>query len=452
AYWRNLCDGIDSSRRFDRATLRAAGEPDAVAGDPLYVPVAAPNDDADQFDAALFGYARADAEALDPQQRLFLQAGWHAQEHAGHTPRHAVPRTGVFAACRLSTYPGLDAFRTLGPSQVRGMQALLGNDKDYLATRAAYKLGLTGPALTIQTACSSSLVAVHVACESLRVGECDMALAGGVAVSFPQQQGYLYQPGMIFSPDGRCRPFDTRAQGTFAGHGVGVVVLRRLADAMADGDRVLAIVRGSAVNNDGHRKAGITAPSEAGQQDVVRDAMAMAAIGPDDLDLIEAHGTGTPLGDPIEIEGLRAALAGRSPGAPRCLVGAVKGNIGHLDTAAGIAGLIKTVLAVHHGTIPPTLHCEQPIPALDADDSPLAAATAAMPWPRAVRTAGVSAFGLGGTNCHVIVQSAPDSDSNSAPASAGAVDDAAAPVLLLSAASAAALRGLAGAYAQAWRS
>ncbi|WP_172966049.1 type I polyketide synthase [Cupriavidus pauculus] len=452
AFWRNLCDGIDCSRRFDRATLRAAGVPDAVAGDPLYVPVAAPIDDPDQFDAALFGYARADAEALDPQQRLFLQAGWHALEHAGHAPRHAVPRTGVFAACRLSTYPGLDAFRAHGPSQVRGMQALLGNDKDYLATRVAYKLGLTGPALTIQTACSSSLVAVHVACESLRVGECDMALAGGVAVSFPQQQGYLYQPGMIFSPDGRCRPFDTRAQGTFAGHGVGVVVLRRLADAMADGDRVLAIVRGSAVNNDGHRKAGFTAPSVAGQQDVVRDAMAMAAIGPDDLDLIEAHGTGTPLGDPIEIEGLRAALAGRSPGAPRCLVGAVKGNIGHLDTAAGIAGLIKTVLAVHHGTIPPTLHCEQPIPALDADDSPLAAATAAMPWPRAVRTAGVSAFGLGGTNCHVIVQSAPDSDSNSAPASADAVDDAAAPVLLLSAASAAALRGLAGAYAQAWRS
>ncbi|WP_019448446.1 type I polyketide synthase [Cupriavidus sp. BIS7] len=445
AYWRNLLDGRDCSRRIDRATLCAAGVSPALADDPDYVPVAATIEAADQFDAPLFGYSRADAESLDPQQRLFLQAAWHALEHAGYAPRHVPHRTGVFAACRMSTYPALQAFRDAGPSQVRGIQSLLGNDKDYLATRTAYKLGLTGPALTVQTACSSSLVAVHLACESLRSGECDMALAGGVAVSFPMEAGYLYQPGMIFSPDGTCRPFDAAAQGTYAGHGLGIVVLRRLEDAMRDGDTVMAVLRGSAINNDGERKVGYTAPSVAGQHEVIREAMSVAGIAADDVDLIEAHGTATPLGDPIEIEALRGALAARDPSAPRCRIGSVKGNLGHLDTAAGIASLIKTVLAVHHGTMPPGLHAETPNPALRLDESPLALIYAPEPWPRAVRTAGVSSFGIGGTNCHVIVQSAPPA----APRSVS-IDDAETPALLLSAASPSALRRMAAAYAEAW--
>nr|WP_315596509.1 polyketide synthase [uncultured Cupriavidus sp.] len=447
AFWRNLRDGVECSRTFDRDSLHAAGIDAAQIDDPSYVPMAAPIDAPDQFDAALFGYSRADAEMLDPQQRLFLQAAWHALEDAGHAPGNELCRTGVFAACRLSTYPALAMFRDAGPSQVRGMQALLGNDKDYLATRTAHKLGLTGPALTVQTACSSSLVAVHLACASLQAGECDMALAGGVALSFPMGVGYLYQPGMIFSPDGKCRPFDAAAQGTYAGHGLGIVVLRRLAEAIDDGDTIYAVLRGSAINNDGNRKVGFTAPSVAGQREVVQEAMNMAGVHADDIDLIEAHGTATPLGDPIEIEALRGALAGRDRHAPRCRIGSVKGNVGHLDTAAGIASLIKTILAIHHGTIPPSLNFQTPNPTLRIDDSPFTVVTRPEPWPRPVRTAGVSSFGIGGTNCHVIVQSAHVPARRTV-----ADDDPNDPTLLLSAASEPALRKLAGAYADTWKS
>src|SRR6218665_2388440 len=310
-FWHRLVNGQQFIRRVSQQELLDAGLPPSTVSAPNFVGIGSVVRDADAFDAELFGYSRQEAESIDPQQRLFLQIAEVAQ--------------------------------------VKGLQSLMGNDKDYVATRVAYKLNLRGPAISVQTACSSSLVAVHMACESLRAGECDMALAGGVAVSFPQQAGYLHQPGMIFSPDGLCRPFDAEAQGTFGGNGVGAVVLRRLADALRDGDPIVAVVLGSAINNDGGRKVGYTAPSVAGQSEVIREAMALAGVESQQIGLIEAHGTATPLGDPIEVEALRCVFHRRGDGPP-CGLGSVKSNLGHLDTAAGIASLLKAVLAVERAT------------------------------------------------------------------------------------------------------
>ncbi|WCM94110.1 SDR family oxidoreductase [Acidovorax sp. NCPPB 2350] len=449
AFWRNLVDGHPCSRRFSRQELIDAGLPPSTVDAPNFVGIGSVVRDADAFDAALFGYSRQEAESIDPQQRLFLQIAWHALEHAGYAPRDVPHKTGVFGSARVSTYPGKEPLRIAEVAQVKGLQSLMGNDKDYVATRAAYKLNLRGPALSVQTACSSSLVAVHMACESLRAGECDMAVAGGVAVSFPQNAGYLHQPGMIFSPDGLCRPFDAEAQGTFGGNGVGAVVLRRLADALRDGDPIVAVVLGSAINNDGGRKVGYTAPSVAGQSEVIREAMSLAGVESHQIGLIEAHGTATPLGDPIEVEALRSVFHQRADGPP-CALGSVKSNLGHLDTAAGIASLLKAALAVERATIPPSLHFRHPNPALRLDDSPFHVPAQAQPWTAPVRRAGVSSFGIGGTNCHMIVASLPDElrAANTEPAPGEPVAPPAG-ALLLSAASEGALRRLAGAYAQA---
>lgn len=362
-FWQNLLEGRECSRRFTREELLAVGLDAAIIDDPHYVNIGTVLDNADCFDATLFGYSRQEAESMDPQQRLFLQAVWHALEHAGYAPGAVPHKTGVFASSRMSTYPGREALNVTEVAQVKGLQSLMGNDKDYIATRAAYKLNLHGPALSVQTACSSSLVAVHLACESLRAGESDMAVAGGVALSFPQQAGYRYQPGMIFSPDGHCRPFDASAEGTWAGNGLGCVVLRRLRDALLSGDPIISVILSSAVNNDGNRKVGYTAPSVAGQQAVIEEALMLAAIDDRQVGYIETHGTGTPLGDAIEIEALRNVYAPR-PQDQRCALGSVKSNMGHLDTAAGIAGLLKTVLAVSRGQIPPLLNFHTPNPAL----------------------------------------------------------------------------------------
>ncbi|NMG02877.1 beta-ketoacyl synthase N-terminal-like domain-containing protein, partial [Azoarcus taiwanensis] len=278
AYWANLLAGRECSRQFSRQELLDAGIPASVIDDPAFVPRGTVVPDAEAFDAELFGYSRQEAELLDPQQRLFLQMAWHALEHAGYAPRAVPHKTGVFGSARISTYPGREAINIAEVAHVRSLQSLMANDKDYVATRAAYKLDLRGPALSVQTACSSSLVATHLACESLRSGECDMAIAGGVAVSFPQVSGYLYQQGMIFSPDGHCRPFDAQAQGTYGGNGVAAVVLRRLSDALRDGDPVVAVVLGSAINNDGSQKVGYTAPSVLGQREVIADAWALAGV------------------------------------------------------------------------------------------------------------------------------------------------------------------------------
>jgi len=449
AYWANLVAGRECGRRFSRQELLEAGISASVIDDPAYVPRGTVVADAGSFDAELFGYSRQEAESIDPQQRLFLQIAWHALEHAGYAPKLVPHKTGVFGAGRISTYPGREAINIAKVAHVHGLQSLMGNDKDYVATRVAHKLDLRGPVVMVQTACSSSLVATHMACESLRSGECDMAIAGGVAVSFPQVSGYLYQRDMIFSPDGYCRPFDAQARGTYAGNGVAVVVLRRLSDALRDGDPAAAVVLGSAINNDGGRKVGYTAPSVAGQREVIIDAWGLAGVRSQQIGMIEAHGTATPLGDSIELQALHAVFHAPGQG-PTCALGSVKSNMGHLDTAAGIASLLKSVLAVERGTIPPCVHFRQANPTLRLEDGPFHVPIGAQPWDAPVRAAGVSSFGIGGTNCHMVVASLPRELRRQAEfreEKDGPTQD----VLLLSANSEGALRRLAGAYAQALR-
>lgn len=406
-FWNNLLAGRECNTRFTREALLAAGLDPATIDAPDYVNSGTVLENAGHFDAALFGYSRQEAESIDPQQRLFLQSVWHALEHAGYAPGAVPHKTGVFASSRISTYPGREALNVTEVAQVKGLQSLMGNDKDYIATRAAYKLNLHGPALSVQTACSSSLVAVHLASESLRAGESDMAVAGGVALSFPQEAGYRYQPGMIFSPDARCRPFDADAAGTWPGNGLGCVVLRRLRDALLARDPIVSVILSSAVNNDGSRKVGYTAPSAAGQQAVIEEALMLAGLDSSQIGYVEAHGTGTPLGDAIEMEALRNAFASGHRDKP-CALGSVKSNMGHLDTAAGIAGLLKTILAVSRGQIPPTLHFRTPNPALRLEESAFTVPVTPRAWNDDRRYAGISSFGIGGTNCHMIVASLPD--------------------------------------------
>ncbi|WP_208012513.1 non-ribosomal peptide synthetase/type I polyketide synthase [Cellulomonas shaoxiangyii] len=423
ALWRNLRDGVDAVTRFDDDDLRAAGVADATRDDPRYVPVWGRLDDADLFDAAHFGYSAREATLLDPQQRVLLEVAWHALEDAGHAPGAFHGRVGVYAGASVSTYLLGTLLRGRGlPPGADGLELLVANDKDYLASRISYKLGLTGPAVCVQSACSTSLLAVHLACQALLDDECDMALAGGVTVRFPQDAGYLHQEGMILSPDGRCRPFDARAAGTVAGNGAGLVVLRRLADALADGDRVDAVIRGSAANNDGATKVGYTAPSVAGQASVVAAALAAAGLRPRDVTAVEAHGTGTQLGDPVEVAALTKVWAQDGDVAPGSVtIGSVKSNVGHLDCAAGVTSLVKAVLQVRHGELVPSVHFEEPNPGAGLEGSPFRVATATTPWePDGPRRIGVSAFGFGGTNVHVVLEQAPPRPAPPAPAAADA--------------------------------
>ncbi len=364
---------------------------------------------ADCFDAPFFDMTPREAELMDPQHRLFLETSWLALEDAGLDPATFTGRVGVFAGSGQSGYWQRyvePAIRHLGTGAF--FQALTSNEKDFLATRVAYRLNLRGPAVNVQTACSTSLVAVHQACRSLLAGECEAALAGGVSIGFPQRRGYLFQEGGIYSPDGHCRTFDARAGGTVSGNGVGVVVLKRLADAQADGDPIRAVIRGSAINNDGSLKVGFTAPSVDGQVRVIRQALAEAEVDPAAIGLVEAHGTATELGDPIEVEALRQAF-GPGLAADSCALGSVKTNLGHLDAAAGVTGLIKTVLALEAGELPPSLHFEVPNPRIDFTQGPFYVNTRRRPWPRngKPRGAAVSSFGLGGTNAHVVLEERP---------------------------------------------
>ncbi|HEX6199631.1 MAG TPA: beta-ketoacyl synthase N-terminal-like domain-containing protein, partial [Thermoanaerobaculia bacterium] len=414
--WRNLRAGVESIRFFSDEELAHAGFDPAELRDPSVVKARGALDDPDLFDAAFFGYSPRDAEVIDPQQRLFLESAWQALEDAGHAPGpHGVdrgdarpPRVGVFGGVsesawlhRLRSDPELA--RTVG-----GQQIAISNHPDYLATRVSYKLHLTGPGVAVQTACSTSLVAVHMACRSLVEGECDLALAGGASVRVPEVSPYRYAEGGIVSPDGHVRAFDARARGVVSGSGVGVVVLKRLDDAVADGDAVRAVIRGSAINNDGGLKAGFTAPSAEGQAEVIREALAAAGVDPSTVGYVEAHGTATPMGDPIEVQGLtRAFGACRAGGRKTCALGSVKTNLGHLDAAAGVAGLIKAVLALERREIPPSLHFEEPNPEIDF--GPFFVADRLLPWEPngAPRRAGVSSFGIGGTNAHVVLEEAP---------------------------------------------
>jgi amino acid adenylation domain-containing protein len=406
-FWVNLRDGVESIRTFSDAELLAAGIAPDLVSNPRYIRSRGVLDDVEWFDAGLFGYTPREAELMDPQHRVFLECAWEALERAGYDPEQYRGAIGVMAGANLNTYVGNLLSNAEALASVGGVQSLISVAGDFLATRVSYKLNLRGPSLTVQSACSTSLAAVQLACRSLSTGDCDLALAGGVSVSVPYIRGHLYAEGGIASPDGHCRAFDSEAQGTVPGNGVGIVVLKRLDDALRDGDDIQAVIIGAALNNDGARKVGYTAPSAEGQADVVARAHADAGITADTIGYIEAHGTGTPLGDPIEIRALTQVF-GRGPG-KTCAIGSLKTNVGHLDSAAGVAGLIKTVLALRHREIPPSLHFERPNPAIDFAMSPFEVNARLREWPsgRTPRRAGVSSFGIGGTNAHVVVEEAP---------------------------------------------
>ena len=409
-FWQNLRTGVESLNTFTDAELDAVGVNATVRALPGWVRRGTVLENADHFDAGFFGYSPREAQLIDPQQRVFLECAWEALEDAGYAGEPEGRAMAVYAGSALNTYvlsqllPNRELLASVG-----GYQIMIGNDKDFLTTRVSYKLDLHGPSMAIQTACSTSLVAVQVACQALFRGECDMAMAGGVAINFPQGTGYQYQEGMIFSPDGVCRPFDVDARGTRAGAGAGIVLLKRLDDAIADRDTIHAVILGAAINNDGAGKAGFTAPSIEGQMEVIATAQALAGVTPDTISYVEAHGTATPLGDPIEIAALTRVFRESTDATAFCTIGSLKANLGHLDAAAGVAGLIKTVLALRHRELPPQLNFRAPNPQLQLDASPFRVATTIEPWARrdTPRRAGVSSFGIGGTNAHVVLEEAP---------------------------------------------
>ncbi len=415
SYWRNLRDGVDSITQFSAEELVQAGVPSSVVKNPSYVRARGLIADEDGFDATLFGMGAHEAERTDPQHRIWLECALSALEDAGCNPQTYKGLIGVFAGVGSPDY--LLRWPSAGGDPLTSYQLIIGNDKDFVATRTAYKLGLHGPCMAVQTACSSSLVAVALACQQLLSFQCDMALAGGASLSVPTRVGYWYRDGMILSPDGKCRAFDARAQGTVPADGVGAVVLKRLSEAIEDGDDIYAVIRGVALNNDGEAKVGFTAPSVSGQVDVITQALAYAGLTPRDITLIEAHGTGTALGDPIEFAALDQVF--RAGGAPRahCALGSAKTYVGHMNCAAGIAGLIKAVLSIKHRALPAMLHFEKPNPEIALSDSPFYVNTQLKSWTATgPLAAGVSSFGIGGTNAHVIVAEAPARSAVSPPA------------------------------------
>jgi thioester reductase-like protein len=409
AFWQNLRDGIEAVLHYSDAELLEAGVERSMLDHPSYVKAGTVLDDIDLFDAPFFSINPREAELMDPQQRLFLECAWEVLERAGYDPATYTGRIGVFGGTFMSRY-AFNLYSTPGLVEMVGETAIRwGNDKDYLAPRVSYKLNLKGPSININTSCSTSLVAVHIACQSLLNGECDMALAGGVSLNSAEKAGYIYQEGDIVSPDGHCRAFDAQAQGTVFGSGLGIVVLKRMADALADGDQIYAIIKGSAVNNDGADKIGFSAPSVAGQTEVIAEALSMANIAPETINYIETHGTGTPLGDPIEIEALTNVFRASTQQSGFCAIGSVKTNVGHLGTAAGVTGLIKTVMALNQRMIPASLHFRSPNPNINFAESPFYVSTGLSEWARGdtPRRAGVSSFGIGGTNAHVVLEEAP---------------------------------------------
>ncbi|MFI7501494.1 SDR family NAD(P)-dependent oxidoreductase [Streptomyces sp. NPDC049687] len=414
-YWSNLVAGRDCITELTDEELLAAGEDPAALASPSYVRANPLLPDCDGFDARFFGMTPREAELRDPQHRLFLELCHTVLGHAGYDPARYDGTVGVFAGSNANGYAEQN-LRSHPDMVAKAGEMVIGisNHTDYLSTFVSYKLGLRGPSLSVATACSTSLVGVHLACQSLRAGECEMAIAGGVEVEMPYGRGYRHAAGGINSAAGRCRPFDAGADGTIFGSGGGAVLLKRLSDAQADGDNVLAVIRGSAINNDGSDKAGFTAPGVNGQSRCIVEAYTVADVDPADVGYVEAHGTGTLLGDPVEVTALTMAFdatAGRKPARGGCGIGSVKSNIGHLGPAAGVAGLIKTVLALHHEQIPPTIHYEKPNPHLKLESTPFRIVDRLSPWPRTdvPRRAGVSSFGIGGTNAHVVLEEAPES-------------------------------------------
>lgn len=422
-FWRNLVDGVESIETRTPDELLAAGESAENLRRKNYVPRSADLPGLEDFDADFFGFSPKEAAIMDPQHRQFLECAWEALEDSTRPPASVNGPVGVFAGCGMGSYFYFNVLSHRALVDKVGMFLLrhTGNDKDFLATRASYLFDLHGPSVNVQTACSTSLVAVHQACQSLISGECEMALAGGVTIELPHGRGYLYQDGEILSTDGHCRAFDHRASGTVFGSGVGVVVLRRLQDALADGDPIHAVIKATAVNNDGASKAGYLAPSVTGQAEAIIEAQTLAGVDADTIGYVECHGTGTYLGDPIEIEALTQAFRQTTGKRGFCRVGSVKSNIGHLDTAAGVTSLIKAVLTVKHGQIPPTLGFEKANPAIPFDTSPFVVADRLTPWPagRTPRRAAVNSLGVGGTNAHAIIEEPPQLSSTDARTDAG---------------------------------
>ncbi|GAB1360921.1 type I polyketide synthase [Rhodobacter sp.] len=408
-YWRNLSQGVESIRALSEEELLAAGETPARLRRPNYVPSAAVLDGFKEFDAEFFGFSPKEAAILDPQHRHFLEVAWEALENAGHPPEAFKGAIGVYAGCGMGSYFYFNLCSNRDLVDQTGMFLLrhTGNDKDFLSTRVSHILDLKGPSVNVQTACSTSLVAVHYAAQALLTGECDMALAGGVTIELPHARGYLYTEGEILSPDGHCHAFDHRAQGTVFGSGAGCVVLRRARDAIRDGDHIWAILKGSAINNDGAAKAGYLAPSVDGQAACVAEAQMIAGVTADTVTYVECHGTGTYLGDPIEVAALTAAFAETAETVGTCRIGSVKTNIGHLDTAAGVASLIKVALSLHHRQLPPSLGYEAPNPSIDFETSPFRVNDRLTEWSAPILRAGVNSLGVGGTNAHAVLQEAP---------------------------------------------
>jgi acyl transferase domain-containing protein len=413
-FWDNLRDGVESITFFNDEEARESlfgGQP--PKNNPNFVKARAILEDADLFDATFFGINPNEAEIMDPQHRLFLECAWEALEHAGYNPDTYDGLIGLFAGASTNTYLLSNLLTNRERIKLHGgFQTMVANDKDYLPTRVSYKLNLRGPSLNVQTACSTSLVAVCLACQNLLNYQCDMALAGGVSLTFPQKSGQLHEEGGIISPDGHCRAFDADAAGTVSGEGIGIVVLKRLSDALADADTICAIIKGCAINNDGSMKIGYTAPSIDGPAEVVAMAHANAGVHPETISYLETHGTGTQMGDPIEIVGLTKAFRSETTAKGFCAIGSLKTNIGHLDAAAGVAGLIKTVLALQHRQLPPSLHFHRPNPKIDFASSPFYVNDKLRDWQTRLtpRRAGVSSFGIGGTNAHVVLEEAPPAE------------------------------------------
>ncbi|MFD4371110.1 amino acid adenylation domain-containing protein [Streptomyces sp. NPDC058486] len=406
-FWKNVRDGVESITFFTDEELLASGATAQDLADPAYVKAFGVLEGVESFDPGFFGFSPREAQMLDPQHRLFLECAWEALERAGCPADPDTTVTGVYAGVGESSYLHHNLLANEGlVERIGAFQSGLGNDKDFMPTRVSYKLDLRGPSVSVQTGCSTSLVAVHMACQALITGECDVALAGGATVNARQRHGYRYEEGGVLSPDGHCRAFADDAGGAVPASGAGVVVLKRLDRALADGDVIHAVIRGTAVNNDGSRKVGFTAPSIEGQADAVAEALSVADVDPATVTYVEAHGTGTRIGDPIEVAALRQAF-GTTPAGHRCALGSVKTNIGHLDTAAGVVGLIKATLAVRARELPPSLYCDTPNPGLGLTDGPFYVNTELTPWQGDVLRAGISSFGIGGTNAHVILEEAP---------------------------------------------
>ncbi|WP_343311472.1 type I polyketide synthase [Bacillus atrophaeus] len=406
-FWENLKTGTESITFFSKEELMEAGVPEEQLDHKDYVRAKGKVDRHDHFDAAFFGYSQREAEVMDPQVRMFHEVAWESLENAGYNPENYSQPIGLFGAASANLYWQASSMLLRSSSSSEQFAAVQLTDKDFMNTQVSYKLNLKGPSIAVDTACSSSLTAVHLASRALLTGDCKMALAGGVTVTCPHKKGYMYQEGMIMSPDGRCRTFDAEAKGTVGGEGCGVIVLKTLKQALKDQDHIYAVIKGSAYNNDGSRKVGFTAPSIEGQADVIKKALNISRVEPESISYIEAHGTGTSLGDPVEIEALKQAF--QTDKKQYCAIGSVKTNIGHLDSAAGIAGLIKTALSLKARTLPPSLHYQKPNPKIDFENSPFYVSASAKKWTTSAQVlrAGVSSFGIGGTNVHVVIEEPP---------------------------------------------